>query len=54
MFTAGFGVSAVVERDWVALVGAALCGGSGLFVWFFRDGAVYNAERWRQGHEDVY
>ncbi|MFI7604425.1 hypothetical protein ACIBTV_04805 [Micromonospora sp. NPDC049366] len=54
LFTVGFGVSAVVERDWVALVGAALCGGSGLFVWLFRETAVYNAERWRQGYEDVY
>ncbi|NJP35505.1 hypothetical protein [Micromonospora thermarum] len=54
VFTVLFAVSAVVERDWVPLVGGAICGAGGLFVWLFREGAVYNAERWRQGYEDVF
>ncbi|RKN53132.1 hypothetical protein D7193_25485 [Micromonospora costi] len=54
VFTVMFLVSAIVEQDWVPLLGVALCGGGGLFVWFFREGAAYNAERWRQGYEDVY
>jgi hypothetical protein len=42
------------ERDWfiglLSLIGLATVA----FIWKYREGARFNADRWRQGHRDVW
>ncbi|MFJ6196874.1 hypothetical protein [Micromonospora sp. NPDC092111] len=43
-----------LTRDWLLLIIALPCAAAGVFVWLGRDVWRYNADRWRQGYQDVF
>lgn len=53
-FTLIFLLTTAVTRDWALLFIVLPCAGAGLFVWVSRDVWRRNADRWRQGYDDVF
>jgi threonine/homoserine/homoserine lactone efflux protein len=54
IFTVIFLLATAVTRDWALLFIVLPCAGAGLFVWAGRHVWRRNADRWRQGYDDVF